>query len=147
MESKAYPGEFFFFVRVTELLQGLGSRFSINLGYIDALAPYAERGLRMSSHYDMGPTSVVAPLVPPSINPSLETAIRGVMVELKKEGKLAGGQGRVCGVGHGRRRMLLRYSLGLEEEASQGVAGHAVEAGGDEDEVRKSPYSTVLKHC
>jgi len=52
MESKAYPGEFFFFIRVNELLHGLGGSYSVNLGYLDALKPYAERGLRSSSIYD-----------------------------------------------------------------------------------------------
>jgi len=45
MESKAYPGEFFFFIRVNELLHGLGSKFGISLSYLDVLKPYAERGL------------------------------------------------------------------------------------------------------
>ena len=51
MESKAYPGEFFFFVRVNELLHGLGSRMSIDMAYLDVVKPYAERGIRQSALY------------------------------------------------------------------------------------------------
>lgn len=45
IDSKAYPGEFFFFVRVNELLHGLGAKMSISMAYLDVLAPYAKRGL------------------------------------------------------------------------------------------------------
>jgi len=45
IDSKAYPGEFFFFVRVNELLHGLGSSMSVSMSYLDVLAPYAKRGL------------------------------------------------------------------------------------------------------
>jgi len=96
MESKAYPGEFFFFIRVNELLHGLGSRFSVNLGYLDTLCPYAEKGLRISSFYDL-------PKEPPLIahesglvrqDFELQSKVQAVLDELQKEGNLVGGQ--VC---------------------------------------------------
>lgn len=45
IESKAYPGEFFFFVRVNELLQGLGSLYNVELIHLDIIKPFAELGL------------------------------------------------------------------------------------------------------
>jgi CubicO group peptidase (beta-lactamase class C family) len=45
IESKSYPGEFFFFVRVNELLHGLGAKFGIEMSYIDVVRPFAQRGL------------------------------------------------------------------------------------------------------
>mmetsp|Transcript_33657 Transcript_33657/g.81596 ORF Transcript_33657/g.81596 Transcript_33657/m.81596 type:complete len:1181 (+) Transcript_33657:225-3767(+) len=93
MESKAYPGEFFFFIRVNELLHGLGGRYSINLGYLDALKPYAERGLRTSSFYDL------AALAPPSksakaVNTILQTKLDKLLAKMSREQTLVGGQ--VC---------------------------------------------------
>lgn len=91
MESKAYPGEFFFFIRVNELLHGLGGRYSINLGYLDALKPYAERGLRKSSMYDL----VVPP--PKRIkveSTSLQKKLELVLSNMEEEDSLVGGQ--VC---------------------------------------------------
>ena len=52
IQSKAYPGEMFFFVRVNELLHGLGSRFDVDMKYLEVLRPYAERGLRESSAHN-----------------------------------------------------------------------------------------------
>jgi aarF domain-containing kinase len=49
MESKAYPGELFFFIRVNELLHGLGSRLSVDMVYLDVIKPYAEKGLKLVS--------------------------------------------------------------------------------------------------
>jgi hypothetical protein len=91
MESKAYPGEFFFFIRVNELLQGLGSRFNVNLGYLDTLRPYAEKGLRQSNFYDLN----VPPVKPVPIQDwPLQKKLQTVLKELEDEKELAGGQ--VC---------------------------------------------------
>jgi hypothetical protein len=91
MESKAYPGEFFFFIRVNELLHGLGGRYSVNLGYLDALKPYAELGLRSSSMYDL-------PVSPPNQiqveDATLQEKLKGVLQDLEAEDNLAGAQ--VC---------------------------------------------------
>lgn len=96
MESKAYPGEFFFFVRVNELLHGLGSRFSVNLGYLDALCPYAEKGLRMSTFYDIprhpDPLPNSSDLEGQDL--ALQEKLKTLLEELEKEGNLIGGQ--VC---------------------------------------------------
>eukprot|EP00980_Cylindrotheca_fusiformis_P014595 scaffold3955_cov160-Cylindrotheca_fusiformis.AAC.15 len=92
MESKAYPGDFFFFIRVNELLHGLGGSYSINLGYLDTLQPYAERGLRKSAMYDL-----VVPPPTTSIqveNASLQAKLEKVMKELEQDESLVGGQ--VC---------------------------------------------------
>lgn len=95
VESKAYPGEFFFFIRVNELLHGLGSRFSVNLGYLDALRPYAEKGLRMSSFYDLPQKPSMGGVdIPKGADSLLETKLLNVLEELQREGKFVGGQ--VC---------------------------------------------------
>lgn len=91
MESKAYPGEFFFFIRVNELLHGLGGRYSINLGYLDTLRPYAERGLRKSEMYDLvvpPPTSVQVE------SASLQSKLEKVLEDMEQDDGLVGGQ--VC---------------------------------------------------
>lgn len=95
MESKAYPGEFFFFIRVNELLHGLGSRFSVNLGYLDALRPYAEKGLRMSTFYDL-PKEVtfIDNKTSTGSDTQLVQKLQTVLRELEEEGQLSGGQ--VC---------------------------------------------------
>jgi CubicO group peptidase (beta-lactamase class C family) len=91
MESKAYPGEFFFFIRVNELLHGLGSRFDVDLGYLDALRPYAERGLRQSKMYDLN----VLPVDPVKVEDlALQQKLESVLEKLKDEKELVGGQ--VC---------------------------------------------------
>lgn len=51
IKSKAYPGEFFFFVRTNELLHGLGSRLGVELKYLDILQPYAKKGFKNSYQY------------------------------------------------------------------------------------------------
>lgn len=90
MESKAYPGEFFFFVRVNELLHGLGSRFAIEMAYLDVLKPYAERGLQLAIQK--------APTVPPAHvavkDASLGKKLQKVIQDLRDEGKVEGVQ--VC---------------------------------------------------
>jgi CubicO group peptidase (beta-lactamase class C family) len=48
MDSKTYPGELFFFIRVNELLNGLGSKLAIDLAYMELVKPYAERGITQS---------------------------------------------------------------------------------------------------
>ena len=45
VKSDAYPAEFFFFVRVNELLHGLGSKLGVEMKYVDILKPYARMGL------------------------------------------------------------------------------------------------------
>jgi len=91
MESKAYPGEFFFFIRVNELLHGLGGSYSVNLGYLDTLKPYAERGLRSSSMYDLD----VKPSKPiPIQDSSLQQKLETVLKKLETDNQIAGAQ--VC---------------------------------------------------
>lgn len=51
VESDAYPGEFFFFVRTNELLHGLGSRLGVHLTYLDILKPFALAGLKKANQY------------------------------------------------------------------------------------------------
>ena len=98
MESKAYPGEFFFFVRVNELLHGLGSKFGINLNYVDILKPYAERGLSMLPPYSEHGSALVR--TPPplhensTIDTKLQTNVTNTLQKLQEEGHIAGAQ--VC---------------------------------------------------
>lgn len=95
MESKAYPGEFFFFVRVNELLHGLGSKFGIQLNYVDILKPYAERGLSKFAPYSSESSAATA--IPPFVkgkDAALERKVSDVVKELRQEGNIAGAQ--VC---------------------------------------------------
>lgn len=100
MESKTYPGEFFFFIRVNELLHGLGSRFSVNLGYLDALSPYAEKGLRMSSYYglpkvlDTKSTTKGVDSVAAGVDVNFAITMQKFLKDLESEKNLVGGQ--VC---------------------------------------------------
>jgi hypothetical protein len=95
MESKAYPGEFFFFIRVNELLHGLGSRFSVNMGYLDALRPYAERGLRQSQMYNLSMAQDEAPPAAAVVEDSkLQEVLEKALKTLEDEKLLVGGQ--VC---------------------------------------------------
>ena len=89
MDSKAYPGEFFFFVRVNELLHGLGSRFGVEMSYLDLLKPYAERGLRLSDHYSV---NKAIPMSPPIKDHLLQEKLDTIIEELQKEKLIAGVQ-------------------------------------------------------
>ena len=99
MESKAYPGEFFFFIRVNELLHGLGGRFGVNLGYLDALRPYAEQGLRESTTYNIDPQLLSQHQNSVEVDQqvkdgALQRKLQEALEELEKNNKLVGGQ--VC---------------------------------------------------
>ena len=89
MESKAYPGEFFFFVRVNELLHGLGSRFGVEMAYLDLLKPFAEQGLQRSLYY-----TVNQPLLsPPAVKDvALNDKLGNMIQKLDQEGLIAGAQ-------------------------------------------------------
>jgi predicted unusual protein kinase regulating ubiquinone biosynthesis (AarF/ABC1/UbiB family) len=93
MESKAYPGEFFFFVRVNELLHGLGSKFGISLNYVEILKPYAERGLSTLSPYSEHGSHLM-PVVQTKYgsDTELEQKLMKVINELQSEGHIAGAQ-------------------------------------------------------
>lgn len=93
MESKAYPGEFFFFVRVNELLHGLGSKYNIHLNYLDVHKPYAGRGLSQFAMYNNKCSSQSIPLpVVKSLDTSLAQSIADVTKQLEVEGNIAGAQ-------------------------------------------------------
>lgn len=111
MESKAYPGEFFFFIRVNELLHGLGGRYSINLGYLDALKPYAERGLRTSSFYDL---AILAPPVKPikPANTNLQAKLEQLLAQMSREQTLVGGQVCVLDKGGSTEASVVEGNLG-----------------------------------
>ncbi|CAM9259329.1 unnamed protein product, partial [Phaeothamnion confervicola] len=85
----AYPGELLFFLRVTELLHGLGSRLHVHLSYLQVMAPYARRAL-----IDLVPTaercqSAVWPS--PSLSP-LEDKLRALLAEMVASGEVLGCQ-------------------------------------------------------
>lgn len=66
----------------------------MNLGYLDALRPYAEKGLRQSTVYDI-PKHLSRPSKTSEGNDNgLEAELKNALQELEKEGKLVGGQ--VC---------------------------------------------------
>jgi aarF domain-containing kinase len=92
MESKAYPGEFFFFVRVNELLHGLGSRMSIEMAYLDVLKPYAEQGLRRAiAEREVSTVTSIPPSVE-SMDLKLVAKLENVIKDLQKESKIEGMQ-------------------------------------------------------
>jgi aarF domain-containing kinase len=88
MDSKAYPGEFFFFVRVNDLLHGLGSRLSVEMAYLDVLKPYAECGLIMALKSSQVVTSVPVSVEvkDTELNEKLQIAIKELQDEKKVEG-------------------------------------------------------------
>lgn len=92
MESKAYPGEFFFFVRTNELLHGLGARLAVEMPYLDVIRPYAERGLQQSSVYS-DEAEKLAP-VHVAKDTTLNQIIQDTVDKLDLEQKIAGAQ--VC---------------------------------------------------
>ena len=98
MKSKAYPGELFFFIRVNELLHGLGSKFDVDMAYVDALRPYAERGLRQAKLNSDARTVVVPSKLilqngaGPRTDKSLEKKLAKLFLEFENEGKIAGAQ-------------------------------------------------------
>lgn len=97
VDSNAYPGEFFFFVRTNELMQGLGSKLGVELRYIEILKPYALKGLKML-------TSQTAHRDPDDIPPAsiadheLNRKIGLCLNRLKSDGVISGAQ--VCVVQH-----------------------------------------------
>ena len=95
VESKAYPGEFFFFVRTNELLHGLGARLDVEMSYLDVIRPYAERGLQQSSAYCEESDKKVPVYVPK--DETLNTLVQEVVETLDQEKKIAGAQ--VCVLG------------------------------------------------
>lgn len=93
VESKAYPGEFFFFVRVNELIHGLGSKFGIELSYIEMVRPFAQRGLAEFMSNESTLNRPKRDLIGSS-DSILASRIVETVRKLDIEGNLAGGQ--VC---------------------------------------------------
>jgi aarF domain-containing kinase len=91
MDSKTYPGELFFFIRVNELLSGLGSKLAIDLAYMELVKPYAERGITQSI-----PPITSGSKVEDSehIDAALSTVLSNEIKLLEDEEKIAGVQ--VC---------------------------------------------------
>ena len=124
VDSNAYPGEFFFFVRTNELLQGLGSKLGVDLvsvldyaclsctlvlllfctdthnrkRYIEILKPYALKGLKALTSQ----TGHRYPEVIPSASIAdhdLNRKIGLCLNRLQSDGVISGAQ--VCVVQHG----------------------------------------------
>ena len=93
MESKAYPGEFFFFVRTNELLHGLGSKLNVEMAYLDVIRPYAERGLALSDVYSVK-GEPLASLKTSNLDHALSEQVNRVLRDLKDKDMIAGAQ--VC---------------------------------------------------
>lgn len=91
-ESKAYPGEIFFFVRVNELLHGLGSRFNVDMGFLSVLRPYAELGLRRSTVYNEVVSVPRSLTKSPSIDQALEKKLTDLLTELEAKKDVVGAQ-------------------------------------------------------
>mmetsp|Transcript_30085 Transcript_30085/g.70209 ORF Transcript_30085/g.70209 Transcript_30085/m.70209 type:complete len:878 (+) Transcript_30085:1415-4048(+) len=100
MKSKAYPGDFLFFVRVNELLHGLGSKLQVDLQYMDLIRPYAERGLRQSELYNSNNHTGIQSRrerIPPHVKaPGSDKVLESKLVclfdVLRLEGNFAGAQ-------------------------------------------------------
>lgn len=93
MESKAYPGEFSFFVRINEVLHSLGQKFDIQLTYLDILKPYAERGLSKFAPYsELSFETLKLPPIVECDDLTLKRKVLDLMKELKQEGTIAGAQ-------------------------------------------------------
>jgi predicted unusual protein kinase regulating ubiquinone biosynthesis (AarF/ABC1/UbiB family) len=95
MESKAYPGELFFFIRVTELLHGLGSKMDADLRYLETIRPYAEKGLRHllcpeTEDAKFEKTVTSSPVLPNA--PDLQKNLTAVLEDFENEGQFIGGQ-------------------------------------------------------
>jgi CubicO group peptidase (beta-lactamase class C family) len=93
MEAKAYPGEFFFFVRVNELLHGLGSKLDVEMSYLDVLKPYAEQGLALSDYYSIKQSHPTFGF-DNAEDSVLHERVRRVLAELRDKEMIAGAQ--VC---------------------------------------------------
>lgn len=94
IESKTYPGEFFFFIRTNELLHGLGSRLGVTMNYLDVIKPFAEKGLNASltykpvlSHQDPIHSEAIGDKI-------LKEKVDAVLNRLQKNGSINGAQ--VC---------------------------------------------------
>ena len=99
MESKSYPGEFFFFVRVNELLHGLGSKFDVSLAYLDLLKPYARQGLQelmttngTTERQQEPALASTGTVLPPPSDVELQGKLDELMAQLDCEGLIAGAQ-------------------------------------------------------
>jgi aarF domain-containing kinase len=93
VESKAYPGEFFFFVRVNELLHGLGSRLQVQLNYLDIIKPFAECALLQYNLINSTTESIpIEPL--PIVDSELNYKVSSVLKQLEATNRIAGAQ--VC---------------------------------------------------
>ena len=99
VDSDAYPGEFFFFVRTNELLHGLGSKLGVRVKYLDVLRPYALRGLQASSA-DVRPGAPEAPSSASVADARLHRKIGQRLDEWRRSAAIAGAQ--VCVIRRGR---------------------------------------------
>ncbi|KAG5186168.1 beta-lactamase/transpeptidase-like protein [Tribonema minus] len=93
---EAYPGDLLFFMRVTQLLHGLGSRLHVRAKYMDFMAPEAQRALRESVPRAAWASALI--YASPALSP-LETKVRALLRALHDEGELNGCQ--VCVFRHG----------------------------------------------
>mmetsp|Transcript_30 Transcript_30/g.66 ORF Transcript_30/g.66 Transcript_30/m.66 type:complete len:1162 (-) Transcript_30:47-3532(-) len=94
IESKSYPGEFFFFIRTNELLHGLGSRLGVTMNYLDVIKPFAEKGLNASLTY-MPVLSHKDPIHSELIGDDiLKEKVDAVLNRMQKDGIINGAQ--VC---------------------------------------------------
>ena len=92
VDSNAYPGEFFFFVRTNELLHGLGSRLGVDMKYLDVLKPFAEKGLSDCEHY-LSVSSHPDPVLKEKIQDlALQKKIDEALDELQKSNSVNGAQ-------------------------------------------------------
>jgi aarF domain-containing kinase len=86
-----YPAEFCCFLRVNDLLQGLGARFNLNMSYLQILRPYAEQGLRGFDRVPI-PTNSVPPSMSAPADKMLAKKLKKVFADLEAENLLIGAQ-------------------------------------------------------
>lgn len=87
----AYPGDVIFFMRLIQLLHGLGSRLHCKSPYMAIMAPYAQRALIEEVPAHLHSTSVIYPT--PVLSP-LDEKVRSLLKQLVADGEVRGCQ--VC---------------------------------------------------
>ena len=94
VDSNAYPGEFFFFVRTNELMHGLGSKLGVELRYIEILKPYALKGLKMLTSTGQRYPDIIPSIADHDLNRKIGVCLN----RLQSDGVISGAQ--VCVVQH-----------------------------------------------
>jgi aarF domain-containing kinase len=91
----AFPGDLLFFMRVTNLMHGLGARFQVRTPYLAIMAPFARQAL-LERYPPLSSVIYASSLLSP-----LEQSIRELLTSFHERGQLVGCQ--VCVYHEGRK--------------------------------------------